>query len=156
MADETKSLIEIYVPTPKKKFVARTVAGPAVIEPPHLPVLKGPRDPVEVQANMERYKLAWICANCTHWYRGREREVMVNGKPVCAAPNPCGGVAQRMGYPEYDGPLNPVVIMETCAVCGDAAPKHVRTSDGQRTGYCEKHLEELTKLADHDQKRLRG
>lgn len=156
VADESKSLIEIYIPTPKKKFIASAVAGPKPVEPPHLPVLKGPRDPVEVAANMQRYGLAWVCANCTNWYRGRERGIEVAGKPVCAAPNPCGGVAQRMGYPEYDGPLDPLSLMENCVMCGESAPKHVKTSDGQRTGYCEKHLKELTKLRDHDQKRLRG
>jgi hypothetical protein len=140
--------LQIIIPKKKPLFRVMTSIDPSKLEAVALePVGIGPMDPLTVEAHKAKYKLSMVCANCTHWYEGAERQSKVsNGDPRCSATSPCGGLAVRRGYPEYKGPMTDEYLERHCVVCEEEAPRSVSTPDGKRRGYCTRHLESAMKL----------
>lgn len=133
-----QSRLQIHVPKRKLVFCADYVRPKEeVAAGPGPQRTGGPRNEVEVQAQRALHGISTVCARCERWHEGRERGLETAGVPVCAAPGPCAGLARRMGYPHYRGPMSLLDLQKTCCVCGAAADKSVGTPDGRRVGYCE-------------------
>jgi hypothetical protein len=73
--------------------------------------------------------LSAVCSHCVHWHNALDRDGVAKS---CG--KKCGGPAQGMAFPLYNGPLNGN-LESICFICGQSAQAMVCIGGG-RIGVC--------------------